>query len=99
MPNITLSEAIQNLRGELLIAMQGHATDKLHFQLGPIEMEFEVEVTREAVVNGGLKWWIVEAGGEARRGSAVTHKIKLVLEPVGADGQRIKVSDDGPRPR
>ena len=99
MSNITLSEAIQNLRSELLIAMQADATDELRFRLGPIEMELAVEVTREATAKGGLKWWLVEAGGEGKRGSSATHKIKLTLETVGADGQRIKVSDEGPRPR
>ena len=99
MSNITLSEAIQNLRSELLVAMQRDSGDQLRFQLGPVEMELQVGVTREASAKGGLKWWLIEAGGEAKSGSSSTHKIKLVLDPIGADGQRIKVSDDVPRPR
>ena len=99
MPNITLSEAIQNLRGELLVAMQAAPGEALQFRLGPIEMELEVEVTRELSAKGGLKWWLIEAGAEAKRASSATHKIKLVLEPIGADGARIKVSDDASKPR
>lgn len=99
MSNITLSDAIQNLRSELLAAMQGDASEALRFRLGPIEMELEVEVTREASAKGGLKWWLIEAGGEAKRGSSSTHRIKLVLEPITAGGQRPEVSDDASRPR
>ena len=99
MPTITLSEAIQNLRGELLVAMQAAPGEALQFRLGPIEMELEVEVTREVAGKGGLKWWLVEASVEVKRASSATHKIKLVLEPIGADGQRIKVSDDSVRRR
>lgn len=99
MPKITLSEAIQHLRSELFTAMQAKASDVLRFQLGTIEIELEVEVTRETTVEGGLKWWLFEAGGEAKRASTATHKIKLKLDPIGVDGQRIKVSDDGQRPR
>ena len=99
MSNITLSEAIQNLRSELLAAMQADASEALRFRLGPIEMELEVEVTREVSGKGGLKWWLIEAGAEAKRGTSATHKIKLVLEPITALGQRPEVSDEGTRPR
>ena len=99
MPNITRSEALQILRGELLVAMQQAPGEALQFRLGPIEMELEVEVTREASAKGGLKWWLIEAGAEAKRASSATHRIKLVLDPVDAAGQRIKVSDDGARRR
>ena len=97
MPNITLSEAIQNLRGELLVAMQQAPTEAVQFRLGPIELELEVEVTREASAKGGLKWWLIEAGAEAKRASSATHRIKLVLEPRGAGGEAVLVSDPSPR--
>lgn len=101
MPNITLSDAIQNLRGELTIAMQRASEDKdaLHFQLGPIEMELEVAATRVAEGKAGIKWWLVEAGVGGKLESSSKHKIKLVLAPLGNGGAPVVVSAPDPRPR
>jgi len=92
---ITLADAIQNLRSELSRAMQAGASEDLRFRLGPIEMEFEIEVGTEAQGKAGIKWWIIEAGGGAKRSSSSTHKIKLRLEPLTAMGSPVDVSNTG----
>lgn len=99
MSQISLSEAIRNLRAELLAAMRADPGDALRFRLGPIEMELEVAVSREASAKGGFKWWLVEAGAEAKGGQVAKHKLKLVLEPIdAATGQRAEVANDLDRP-
>jgi hypothetical protein len=34
---------------------------------------------------GGVKWWLIEAGGELARVKAATQTVKLILEPVLLD--------------
>ena len=95
MPNITLADAIQNLRSELSRAMEAGATEALRFRLGPIEMELEIEVGREAEGKGGIKWWLIEAGGGTKQSSSSTHKIKLRLDPLTISGDPVDVSNAG----
>ncbi|MEO8938645.1 MAG: trypco2 family protein [Burkholderiaceae bacterium] len=100
MAQIALSEAIQNLRSELTLAMKAGAGEALQFQLGPIEMELEVAVEKESEGKGGIKWWIIEAGGGTRQTAGSTHKIKLTLEPKARGGGAVNVSDsDGGHPK
>jgi hypothetical protein len=42
-------------------------------------------MSREAGGEAGLKFWVVTLGGQAKRGSATTHTVKLVLTPAGGD--------------
>ena len=93
MSSIPLAEAIQNLRAELSLAMQAGEDQALRFQLGPIELQLEIELARELEGKGGVKWWIIDVGGGAKSKSGSAHKIKLTLEPVTSTGARVHVSD------
>jgi hypothetical protein len=35
--------------------------------------------------NAGIKWWLIEFGGERSAQSATTQTVKLALEPVAVD--------------
>lgn len=93
MSNIALAEAIQNLRAELSVAMQAGEAQAVRFQLGVIELELDVELSREVEAKGGVKWWIIDAGGGTRSNSGSSHKLKLKLEPITATGDRLQVGD------
>ncbi|MFI5671199.1 trypco2 family protein [Streptomyces sp. NPDC051704] len=90
---VGLAEAVQQLRAELETAMAEGAGKQLRFELGPIEMEFQVDLRRTGAVDAGLRWGVVSAGGkgEVSRGSG--HRVTLVLNPKNsATGANAEVS-------
>lgn len=101
--SVSLSEAIEGLRGELLVAWGSSSQSPLRFKPSPVELTLTVTVTSDKSAKGGVKWWLLEAGGDLSRGLSATHTVKLTLDPVAvdADGQPIEflVSDkDDPGP-
>lgn len=88
-----LAETIRALRQELEDAMSGITKEGLHFELGDIDLEFEVAITRDASANGGVRFGVVSFGAEGKQASATTHRISLKLQPVLLDsgGQHLEV--------
>src|SRR4051812_29036082 len=82
---VPLVEAVRSLRREIIEASRVAQGEEVQFKLGPIELEFAVEMSREAGGEAGLKFWVVSLGGQAKRGSATPHTVKLVLPPAGGD--------------
>jgi hypothetical protein len=93
-PTIPLAKAIEDLRSELLTAMRKGLGQELQFRLQPIELELEVAVTWDGEATSGIKFWVVELGAKGTYENASTHRLKLVLEPVGRDGKtEVRISD------
>ena len=97
MDTIPLQDAIRALRAEILAAHAEGSTEEIRFELGPIEMEFQVVARREigAEAKLGFHIFAVEAtlGGGGKGTDEGTQKVKFVLNPiaVGAAGQRTKI--------
>lgn len=91
---IGLPEAIRSLRAELSEAMREGAGEALRFRVGPVELEFAVQITREANVEGGVKFWVVSAGAKGSTGAATTHRLKISLQPQTAGGEDAMVAED-----
>jgi hypothetical protein len=87
METIRLSDAIAELRAELLRAMEAAEREALQFKLGPVEVELHVQRLTTAKAEAGMKWVVISASGEASGQRADTHKIKVTLAPVHADGR------------
>jgi hypothetical protein len=83
---IGLPDAIRSLRMQLYEAMREGGREALRFRVDPVELEFEVEVTREAGVEGGVKFWVISAGAKGTVATAATHRIKLTLHPQSPGG-------------
>jgi hypothetical protein len=81
-PDIPLAEAIRALRRELVAAVAEGEGEEVRFALGPVELEVELAVTREAGGEAGIAFWLVSIGGKGSRTSARTHTVKLTLTPV-----------------
>jgi hypothetical protein len=94
-PAIPLAKAIEDLRAELLRALQEGTGKDLQFRLKPIELELKLAVTAGGQGNAGVKFWVVELGAKGTYENATTHTLKLVLEPVGRDGGPVKISSAG----
>lgn len=82
---VPLSQAIRALRREIVEANRASKNEEIRFKLGPIELEFGLEVAREAGGEAGLRFWVVSIGALGKRASAATHTVKMVLTPVGGD--------------
>ena len=83
-----LAETIKALRAELTAAMESGANDALRFQLGPVELELTLAITREGGVDGGIRFGVVSFGAKGGISGQNTHHLKLSLQPVirGRDG-------------
>jgi hypothetical protein len=101
---VPLASAIEALRGELIAAVRQGKDEEVRFALGPIELEFQVEVSREAGGEAGVKFWVVSLGGKGTRSSGTTHTVRVSLSPVlardvGTDKPLVVGSEQVRRPR
>ncbi len=84
---VELADAVEAVRVGLIDAAARADGLPLRFELGDIQMEFTVEVRRDARVKGGVRAWVVEAGAEAGASRGRTHRVSFTLRPVRADGR------------
>jgi hypothetical protein len=82
---IPLSEAVNALRVEIAEAVRAGSSEEFRFKLGPIELEFGVEMSRTTGAEAGLRMWVVSAGAKGERTSAATHTVRITLTPEGED--------------
>ncbi|MFD5124718.1 trypco2 family protein [Streptomyces sp. NPDC058385] len=85
---IELSDMIRELRSQLTTSLADGADETVRFELGPVEIEATVAVTREGDANTKVRLWVVDAGANARYAHAQTQTIKVTLAPkvMPADG-------------
>lgn len=87
---VPLSAAIGALRDELMRAVWAgqfpYVLDGqqrvLRFKPGAVEVTLQVAVTTSGTARAGLKWWLIEAGGELAREKVATQTVKLTLAPA-----------------
>jgi NTP-dependent ternary system trypsin peptidase co-occuring protein len=94
---IELADAVAALRDELVDAAARGVASGLSFVVGPIELEFAVELKRDAKIKTGFKAWVVSADAEGGIAHGRTHRVKMSLTPKSADGGDVLVS--GPNDR
>jgi len=93
---LELAEVMKALREEIKQAewaAQGH---DLKFNLNNIEVEFQTVVEKEGGLEGGIKFWVLEAKASGKYKNAVTQKIKLTLAPEKEQGGTVKLSPRKP---
>ena len=87
---IGLAEAISALREEITGAATAGAAETLKFEVGPIELNLEMVVEKEAKAGAKVKFSIFGWGGDATAEGKVsdsrTIKVKLTLTPSGLGG-------------
>jgi hypothetical protein len=91
---ITLADAIRELRTQLVEAAAGGEGSPIRFVPKTAEVELGITFRVEAEAGGGFKLFsLVDLSGKAKGGSESTHKVKLTLEPVGRDGKPFLIRD------
>jgi hypothetical protein len=93
--DIELGDAVAALRDELLDAADRATTAEVEFAVGPIELEFAVELRRDAMAKIGFKAWVVSADAEAGASRTTTHTVSVTLTPRRPGGGDLLVSRQG----
>ncbi|WP_199549428.1 trypco2 family protein [Streptomyces sp. N35] len=79
---IELSDMIRELRHQLAVALADGAGDAVRFELGPVELEATVAVSREAGADAKVRLWVVDAGANGKYAQAQTQRVTVTLQPV-----------------
>ncbi|MGO1025696.1 trypco2 family protein [Streptomyces rubiginosohelvolus] len=97
--DIPLVDAVAAVRDELIAAAaRGEDHPDVVFAVGPVEMEFEVELRADAKAKAGFKLWAVGAETEAGLSRGRTHRVSFTLTPRNAHGGDLLVSGSAQRP-
>jgi hypothetical protein len=82
-----LADAIRILRRQLDESMSEGQESAVRFELGAVHVEFEVVLTRDASVDGGVRFGVVSIGGKGAFAQSRTHRISIEMQPVTVDDQ------------
>jgi len=89
---ISLSEAIRQLREELRKAVLDGMDEDILFTPNAIEIELSVSFSAEAKAGAGVKMMtFIDLSAEAKTAQQSQHKIKLSLSVTDKNGKPIKV--------
>jgi Trypsin-co-occurring domain 2 len=81
MGGLELASVVRQLRVELAEALEAAEGERLRFELGPVELSLTVTVGREGTPGARVRFWVIEAGADAKISREAVQEIKLVLSP------------------
>ncbi|MFM8442233.1 MAG: trypco2 family protein [Methylococcus sp.] len=79
---IRLSDLIDNLRKELIVAQRKGEGADLKFGVEEVELEVEVTSTKKGAAEAGVEFWVVTSKVEGEISNEIVHTIKLKLKPT-----------------
>jgi NTP-dependent ternary system trypsin peptidase co-occuring protein len=94
---IELADAVAALRDELLEAAARGAGHGLAFTVGPVQLEFAVELRADVKAKAGFKAWVVTGEAEGGVGRSRTHRVAVTLTPQRPGGGDLLVHGDAER--
>lgn len=89
---ITLADAIGELRAELEGAITKASDASLKFEAIEVTMQFQVGITRSKERRGALKFLVLELGGGRTTSDLETQTVALKLRPVLVDGRPVEIA-------
>lgn len=95
MEEIGLREAVEAIRHELLEASSQAADKDVRFTVGPIELEFTIELRKEAGGRAGVKAWVLSGDIQAKGAHVRTQKVKVILNPENRQGGPVPIQGRG----
>ncbi|WP_266881845.1 trypco2 family protein [Streptomyces sp. NBC_00124] len=97
-----MTTAIESVRAELSALSARAESHDLVFDVGPVELEFTVEVVLTGETGTAVKLWVVEAGAKGTIADHHLQTVRVTLEPRHrTTGRRVAIGDEdelGPRP-
>ncbi|MFF4786134.1 trypco2 family protein [Streptomyces griseorubiginosus] len=92
---IELSEMIRELRREFTVALSDGHGERVRFELGPVEVEASVTISKEAGGDARLRFLVMESGASAKLAHAATQRITFTLQPrIAESGASVLISGD-----
>jgi hypothetical protein len=95
---IELADAVAAVRDELVHAAARGIGQPVGFLVGPIELEFTVELRQDAKAKAGFKAWVVSGDAEGGLSRGRTHRVSMTLTPVRPGGGGWLVAGNADRP-
>lgn len=99
---IALADAVAVVRDELLEAAARGEGSGLVFEVEQVQLEFTVELRKDAGTKAGFKAWVVSGQSEHSSSGSKGHRVAVTLHPHQRDGRgEVLVAgeehpDDGP---
>ncbi|MET7425681.1 trypco2 family protein [Dactylosporangium sp. NPDC005555] len=100
---LSIPEAMESLRSQLLAAIEDADGERLTFAVDAVEVQLQMTVSTVRKAEGRLAIWsVVTAGGGVDHTRSQVHTVKLTLQPTlhdqaaapaGAD-PRVHIADD-----
>lgn len=91
--DVGLAAAIGVVRRELLAAQQEGQGSGLQFVVGPVELEFVVDITRHGEGEASVKVLsLLSLGGKAGVSREMSNRVRVTLGAVGTDGKPFEVA-------
>jgi hypothetical protein len=87
-----LADAVRGVRAELQAAMVEGEGKGLRFEVGPVELEFAVDVRKEVGAEVGARVYVVSFGARGSQAQTATHRLKLTLQPMDDQGNPARVN-------
>ncbi|WP_043476696.1 trypco2 family protein [Kitasatospora sp. MBT66] len=85
---IELSDMVRELRQQLTTALADGTDEAVRFELGPVQLEATVAVSREGGADAKVRLWVVDASANGKYAQAQTQRITVTLVPrTKAPGQ------------
>jgi hypothetical protein len=101
MGGLELAAVVRQLRAELNEALGEAESERLRFELGPVDLSLSMTVGRDATPGAKIRFWVIEAGADAKISREAVQEIKLVLTPrdmaapPGPDGKPVSPLIEG----
>jgi hypothetical protein len=90
----SLAETIAAVRRELNVAQAAGVGEPVQFRVGPVELGFEIAVTRTGGGQAGVQVWVLTLGAKGELAHASTQRITVTLQPVDPEtGQDAQIGD------
>jgi hypothetical protein len=96
---LELSAALEGLREELEAAWNAGHGRRVRFRVSDVTLTVQAAARGERDVGGKIRWWLVEAGGGAKRSDETTQTLVLSLTPGVYDeaGRSVPLDVYGPQ--
>jgi Trypsin-co-occurring domain 2/Coenzyme PQQ synthesis protein D (PqqD) len=78
----SLADTIAAVHRELSLARAAGQGQLAQFRAGPVELDFEVAVTRTGGGQAGVQLWVLPLDGKGDLAHAATQRIKVTLQPL-----------------
>lgn len=93
MAEIELADLLVGLRKELQKAQTDAARESLRFRVDAVDVEVKLGVTKKKGAKAGVKFWVLDMGGDVGNEQQAVQTVRLKLTPDSADGGETLVSD------